>query len=107
MAKAIINKARRALANIGDALSDEDREEMHDLLDEAEEASDDGQDVTKSIERLTGRINRAKEKAAENKKSGKGGQPKPPAGKKDEGSSGNGEGKSERTHSASRTWFGA
>jgi hypothetical protein len=107
MAKAIINKARRALASIGDALSDEDREEMHDLLDEAEEASDDGQDVTKSIERLTSRINRAKEKATEDKKSGKGGQPKPPASKKDDGGSGDSDGKPERTHSASKSWFGA
>jgi hypothetical protein len=108
MAKAIINKARRLLSSLGDAISDEDREETHDLLDEAEEASDDGQDVSKSVERITSKLTRAKEKAAaEANKGGKSGQPKPPGKTGSESTTENGDGKQESTHGGSRSWFGA
>jgi hypothetical protein len=102
---AIVRKLQRLLDGIdfGDDGA-EDKEDIQETLDEMEDAIGEGHDVTNSAGRLERRLNRMVERAKKND-----GQPKPP-GKKTPAKTtteGDGEPKTERTHAASKSWFGA
>jgi hypothetical protein len=102
---AIVRKLQRLLDSIDFGEDTEDKEDYQETLDEMEDAIGREEDVSSSASRLEKRLTRMAEKAKS-----KEGQPKPP-GKKDSPAKktpeGDGDAKTERTHAASKSWFGA